>query len=187
MIGRSSSFGCRPSVRRHLQSVCTGIVRPDSSTMRTNKESNMNKQRGFTLIEIMVVVALVAILAKIAFPMYTSYMARGKLMDAQATLTAARVAMEQYYQDHRTYSGGEAAVNATTAGACPLTTTYFSYACTTTASSFLITASSLANKGLGAAGAYVYTIDSSNAKATTQFAAAASTAACWITKPGQTC
>ncbi len=137
----------------------------------------MNRQRGFTLIEIMIVVAIVAILSSVAMPMYTSYMARGKLVDAQSTLTAARVAMEQFYQDNRTYAGG----------ACPAASTYFTYACNLAANSFTLTATSAANQGLGAAGSYVYTINESNAKTTTTFAGTGSGAACWIIKAGQSC
>lgn len=145
----------------------------------------MKLQRGFTLVEIMIVVAIVGILSAVAIPMYSSYMAKGKLVDAQSSLTSARVKMEQYYQDHRTYVGAEVAQ--ASGGACPATSTYFSYACATTASTFTITASNSANQGLGSAASYVYTIDQNNAKSTTAFAGATSSSTCWITKPGQSC
>lgn len=146
--------------------------------MRLNKENEMKMQKGFTLIELLIVVAIVGILAKIAIPMYTSYMTRGKLIDAQSSLTSARVKMEQYYQDNRTYIGAT----------CPAATTYFTYTCATpNKDSFTITASSTAGQGLGSAGSYIYTIDSSNAKTTTTFAGSASGAACWISKSGQSC
>ena len=132
----------------------------------------MKKQRGFSLIELMIVVVIVGILAKVALPMYTSYMARGKLVDAQSTLTTARVAMEQYYQDHRTYVGAT----------CPAATTYFTYGCTTAANTFTITATNAANQGLGAAGSYVYTINESNVKATTAFPGGQTSASTWISK-----
>lgn len=142
----------------------------------------MKMRRGFTLIEIMIVVAIVGILVTVAIPAYSSYMVRGKLIDAQSALTSARVALEQYYQDNRTY------VSTTTkVSPCPAATTYFTYACAPAANSFTITASNVANQGMGAANSYAYTIDSSNAKATTRFAGATNTAACWISKAGQSC
>lgn len=137
----------------------------------------MRMQRGFTLIEIMIVVAIVGILSAVAIPMYTAYMARGKLVEAQSALTSARVSIEQYYQDNRTYAGFT----------CPAATRYFSYDCTLAADSYTLTASNVAGQGLGAANSYAYTINASNAKATTRFDGAASTAACWITKAGQGC
>jgi type IV pilus assembly protein PilE len=148
----------------------------------------MNKQKGFTLVELLIVVAIVGILAKIALPMYTSYLVRGKLVEAQSTLTSARVAMEQYYQDHRTYTGGDASVSASPAGICPAATTYFTYSCSApTSTTYTLTASSNAGQGLGAANDYVYTIDQSNSKATTTFAGTANASACWISKSGQSC
>ena len=57
----------------------------------------MRMQRGFTLIEIMIVVAIVGILSAVALPMYTAYMARGKLVEAQSALTSARGLLEQNY------------------------------------------------------------------------------------------
>jgi type IV pilus assembly protein PilE len=156
--------------------------------MPLNKENKMKMRRGFTLIEIMIVVAIVGILVTVAIPAYSSYMVRGKLIDAQSALTSARVALEQYYQDNRTY------VSTTTkVSPCPAATTYFTYACATATATatepdrFTITASNVANQGMGAANSYAYTIDSSNAKATTRFAGATNTAACWISKAGQSC
>lgn len=55
-------------------------------------------QRGFTLIEIMVVVALIAILAAIALPAYNNYINRGKIKTVQADLTALSLNFENRYQ-----------------------------------------------------------------------------------------
>ena len=132
----------------------------------------MKMQRGFTLIEIMIVVAIVGILASVALPMYNSYLARGKVVEAHSTLTSARIQMEQYYQDNRTY----------VAATCPGASSYFTYACVTAANTFTITATNVASQGLGAAGSYKYTINQSNVKATTAFPGGKTSATTWISK-----
>ncbi|MCR6478165.1 prepilin-type N-terminal cleavage/methylation domain-containing protein [Variovorax sp. ZS18.2.2] len=58
---------------------------------------------GFTLIEVMVTVAIVAILSAIAFPSYRDYVLRGQLVDGTNGLSVMRADMERYYQDNRTY------------------------------------------------------------------------------------
>src|SRR5215471_15916621 len=58
---------------------------------------------GFTLIEMMVAMVMVAILASIAIPSYRSYVRRGQLAEAFTTLADMRVKMEQYYQDNKSY------------------------------------------------------------------------------------
>jgi len=63
----------------------------------------MKKNQGFTLIELMVTVAIVAILAAIAVPMYTDYITRAQLVPGHTALNGGRVIMEQYYQDNRGY------------------------------------------------------------------------------------
>lgn len=74
-------------------------------------------QQGFTLIELMIVVAIVAILAAIALPSYQQYVIRGQAASATAMLASFGTAMQQYYQDNRSYviSGG-AAVNGSNCG-----------------------------------------------------------------------
>jgi len=61
------------------------------------------RSRGFTLIELMIVVAIVAILTTIAYPNYRDYVIRGQLTDATQGLSAVRANMERYFQDNRTY------------------------------------------------------------------------------------
>jgi prepilin-type N-terminal cleavage/methylation domain-containing protein len=59
--------------------------------------------RGFTLIEVMITVAIVAILAMVAYPSYRDYIVRGQLVDATNGLATFRANMERHFQDNRTY------------------------------------------------------------------------------------
>lgn len=62
------------------------------------------RQRGFTLIELMVVLTIIAILAAIAVPSYTSYTARVRRMDARNTLLQASQYLQRYYAANDNYS-----------------------------------------------------------------------------------
>jgi type IV pilus assembly protein PilE len=63
----------------------------------------MKMQNGFSLFELMVVVAVVAILSVIALPAYNDYVTRGKIPEATANLSDLQVKMAQFYQDNRNY------------------------------------------------------------------------------------
>ena len=134
---------------------------------------------GFTLIELMIVVAIIAILAAIAIPIYMDYVTRSKLTDAQNNLSAYRVEMDQYYQDNRQYGS-----NNTCGIAGNLASTkYFGYTCALNGTGYLITATGLA--GTQTAG-FSFTIDQNNTRSTTGATSWYSTPArgCWVTAKG---
>jgi type IV pilus assembly protein PilE len=147
----------------------------------------MKLHKGFTMIELMIVVAIVAILAAISIPAYNDYVTRSKITEATSTLSSLRVRMEQYYQDNRSY--------VTAAGVCgaamPVSPAvkYFSFTCVGAATTYLVIANGAT--GSGSMAGFIYTIDQSNNKQTTAapaaWAAAVMPAVCWITKKGGTC
>lgn len=64
----------------------------------------MNTRRGFSLMELMIAMAVVAILAAIAYPSYQRQLARGARADAHTALAAVANRQEQYFYDHRSYT-----------------------------------------------------------------------------------
>lgn len=63
---------------------------------------------GFTLIEVMIVVAIVAILASIAYPAYTDQVRKTRRADAKASLMELSQGAERFYTQNGTYDGYEA-------------------------------------------------------------------------------
>lgn len=62
-----------------------------------------NNQKGFTLVELMVVVAIIAVLAAIAIPIYTNFVYRGKQVEAKTLLMSIKVEEEQYRAENNCY------------------------------------------------------------------------------------
>lgn len=140
-------------------------------------------QRGFTLIELMIAVAIIGILAAVAYPSYAEHVRRGKIAAALGEMSATRVRLEQYYQDHRNYGS--------TASACGValpSAPGFGFSCAWgaggTSQSFVLTATGQASEGMAG---YVYTVDQADQQATPQFGGNAVNAPCWIKRKGDTC
>jgi type IV pilus assembly protein PilE len=76
-------------------------------------------RRGFTLIEVMIVVAIVAILAAIAYPSYTESVAKGRRAQAAGQLLAAHQWMERLYSESYRYDANSAGTATTNAALFP--------------------------------------------------------------------
>lgn len=138
-----------------------------------------NKTSGFTLIELMVTVAIIAILASIALPSYTEYVTQGRIAEATAGLAAKRVRMEAFYDNNRTYAGATDCTSDTT------TSKYFTFSCSGTADATTYTLQAV---GKGSMTGFTYTINQNNAKATTAAPTGWSTnATCWVLNKGGSC
>ena len=121
--------------------------------------SRTANQRGFTLIELMITVGVIAVLTAIAYPSYTDYVIRGKIPDALSTLAAKRVQLEQSFQDNHTYVDPDAK-------ACDdntETSHYFDFSCTDPTQ----TAYTLQAVGKDSMDGFTFTVDEANHKATT--------------------
>jgi len=139
-------------------------------------------QKGFTLIEIMIVVAIIGILMAIAIPAYGNYVKRAKVTEAVAALSEMRVKMEQHFQDNRTYVG---ACGATGVAPLPAASKSFTFTCpagdlTATTYTVVATGSTAANMA-----GFEYSINQANVRSSTITASGWSgNATCWVTGPG---
>ncbi len=143
---------------------------------------------GFTLIEAMIVVAIVAILAAVALPSYRDYILRGRLADASNGLATIRAQMERHFQDNRTYA---------TAGTF-VTPCASSNVDIRTFGSFVVSCSVVPNvdsftlvaTGSGPAADFAYTITEQDVRATTAVAAGSGYNTCtskWLMRKGEIC
>ena len=133
---------------------------------------------GFTLIELMVAVAIVGILAAVALPAYTDYVVRGKIPDATSRLATLQVKLEQEFQDNRTYVGARACDSDTT------TSKHFNFSCASNSASAYV----LQAVGKNTMAGFTYTVNQANAKATTAVPTGWTTStSCWVVKKGGIC
>jgi type IV pilus assembly protein PilE len=144
---------------------------------------DMSKQKGFTLIEILIVVAVLAILAAIAYPSYQDYIVRSQLAEARGALADMRVRMEQYFLDRRTYVGAEAA-------GMPCVTppqgssNRFTYSCDGAPTATAYTLQAVGLTGTSVAG-FTFKVNQLNQRTSEVPTAWGGNQACWIVRKGQ--
>jgi type IV pilus assembly protein PilE len=146
----------------------------------------MKQQSGFTIIELMIAVAIIAILAAIALPAYNDYTQRAKLTEAFTGMADFRVRMEQFYQDNRRYDGP----GLDGCGSASPNSKYFTFNCLpglAPSQTYTVISKGIANQGLTN---FVYTLDEKNVRATTTLGTGwngAPNAACWVRRKDGTC
>lgn len=102
--------------------------------------------RGFTLIELMVAVAIVSILAAVAVPSYQSYLLKGARSEAQSHLMDLALRQGQYLLDNRAYAASVAALNTTTPTSVSAKYTISFTVPAATPPSFTVTATPIGNQ-----------------------------------------
>lgn len=148
------------------------------SDLAPTPRSLVSRNRGFTLIELMIVIVVISVLAAIAYPSYQEYVRRAKRVDAQGVLLELAQFMERHYTANGTYltADDKAPVLPFTAAPKDGTNSNYdlSFAAKPTASGYTLQAvpkGSMAGDSCG-----TLTLNNTGAKGQ---AAGASLAACW--------
>lgn len=156
--------------------------------MRLDKSAHSAKVGGFSMIELMITVAIIGILAMVAMPSYIEYITRGKLIDAHQRLGDLRVQMEKFFQDNRSYVNAGLACgitgNALTdANADP--GRLFDYTCPgPTATTYQLVATGRAAKGMTG---FVFTVDQNNVRTSVGPGGWTPGANCWFVRKAGDC
>ena len=147
----------------------------------------MRRASGFTLIEVMIAVAIVAILAPVALPSYTDYVRRSQITDAVSVLGGMRVKLEQHFQDRRTWDSSTSTCAAGTIAALPASSAQskWTYTCDTlSATTYRVVATGKANTNVAGA---VYTLDQANGRTSTPPTGWAAGTCGWVLKKDGSC
>lgn len=144
----------------------------------------MRPQQGFTLIEVMITVAIVAILSAIAIPAYSEYVLRARITEATNALSDMRLKMERFYQDNRRYDAVPPACTLNTVAPPPSPTAHFNYACNVTGRDTYVVQAI----GTGSMNLFTFQIDQSNTRSTPSVPAGwVTSVSCWVQRRDGSC
>jgi type IV pilus assembly protein PilE len=140
--------------------------------------------RGFTLIEVMITVAIIGILAAVAYPSYRDYIVRGQLVDATTALSTFRADMERHFQDNRSFASVGLFTTPCAVAEAQRTVGNFVISCAAVA----VTSYTLQAVGTGPVAGFTFTVTHQDVRATTAAPTGWNTCASgWMLKRGQTC
>lgn len=133
----------------------------------------------------MVVVAIVGILSAVAYPVYSNYIIRGSLADANTGLSTVQAQMERFYQDNRSYATSGTFTTPCAAANSSLVFGKFTVSCSSTPTAAAYTLQAV---GSGSVAGFTFTVNESGVRATTAAPTGWNTCATkWLMKKGDTC
>lgn len=149
--------------------------------------TGLKANRGFTLIEIMITVAILAIIAAVALPNYVDYLTRSKLVEAKTNLSDMRTRLEQYFMDNRKYPSSCADYSTSAAPANtiykPANIKYFNIGCALSDTAYTITA-----MGKDSLSGFSFSVNEANLRKTETVPSGwTKPTNCWVSKKSGDC